>query len=99
MDEFESHESPEAGESAAPAGPDETAAPEVVHPRVEPPESRFLFVDIAAQRAKQLRRGARSRLAVAAAPHKLERIAMQEVRDGLIAYQLPGQGPGKEEAA
>jgi DNA-directed RNA polymerase subunit K/omega len=54
--------------------------------------SRFLFVDVAAQRAKQLRRGARSRLAIgppSAGPHKLERVAMEEVREGLIEYTLP----------
>ena len=62
--------------------------------------SRFLFVDVAAQRAKQLRRGALPRLEAAAAgtsgPHKLERVAMEEVRTGLIEYSLP---PGLESAA
>jgi len=52
--------------------------------------SRFLFVDVAAQRAKQLRRGALARLEPAAGvPHKLERVAMEEVRSGLIQYTLP----------
>ena len=57
-----------------------------------PITSRFLFVDVAAQRAKQLRRGALSRLnrhAVGHTPHKLERVAMEEVRMGLINYSLP----------
>ena len=55
-----------------------------------PITSRFLFVDVAAQRAKQLRRGALPRLQrVHASPHKLERIAMEEVRQGVIAYTLP----------
>lgn len=59
--------------------------------------SRFLFVDVAAQRAKQLRRGALPRLQRShAAPHKLERLAMEEVRSGLIHYSLP---PGPELAA
>ena len=62
--------------------------------------SRFLFVDVAAQRAKQLRRGALPRLEAAAVgttgPHKLERVAMEEVRTGLIEYSLP---PGLESAA
>jgi DNA-directed RNA polymerase omega subunit len=76
-------------------------------PEAEPAptiHSRFLFVDVAAQRAKQLRRGARPRIAPAETaavarpemPHKLERVAMEEVRRGLILYQLPGtpgQGP------
>ncbi len=62
-------------------------------------ESRFLYVDVASRRAKQLRRGALPRLA-ALAPHpetgerptpaaKLERIAMEEVDEGLILYALP----------
>lgn len=43
-----------------------------------------LFVDVAAQRAKQLRRGALPRLqrsaTPTAVPRKLERVAMEEVR-------------------
>jgi DNA-directed RNA polymerase omega subunit len=65
-----------------------------------PITSRFLFVDVAAQRAKQLRRGARPRLErPATAPHKLERVAMEEVRSGLIEYELPTgyEGAGKVE--
>ena len=58
-----------------------------------PIESRFLFVDVAAQRAKQLRRGARNRLDglddLRDVPHKLERIAMEEVRHRLVHYQVP----------
>jgi DNA-directed RNA polymerase omega subunit len=57
-----------------------------------PITSRFLFVDVAAQRAKQLRRGALPRLdrhSSSHTPHKLERIAMEEVRSGLIEYALP----------
>ena len=57
-----------------------------------PITSRFLFVDVAAQRAKQLRRGALSRLdRQSHAPHKLERVAMEEVRSGLVDYTLPAR--------
>lgn len=64
-------------------------------------QRRFLFVDIAAQRAKQLRRGALNRLTLAgidieiapALPHKAERIAMEEVRRGFVAYNLPAHKP------
>jgi len=59
-----------------------------------PIQSRFLFVDVAALRAKQLRRGARVRFEpepVVAAPHKPERIAMEEVRRGLVYYDVPAQ--------
>jgi DNA-directed RNA polymerase subunit K/omega len=55
-----------------------------------PITSRFLFVDVAAQRAKQLRRGALPRLERGMqGPHKLERVAMEEVRTGAIHYTLP----------
>ena len=54
-----------------------------------PITSRFLFVDVAAQRAKQLRRGALPRIERGGGPHKLERIAMEEVRSGAIEYTLP----------
>jgi DNA-directed RNA polymerase subunit K/omega len=60
--------------------------------RAAPITSRFLFVDVAAQRAKQLRRGALPRLerhGLSQTPHKLERIAMEEVRTGVIQYTLP----------
>jgi len=55
-------------------------------------DSRFLFVDVAAQRANQLRRGARIRLTAADGrhlPHKLERTAMEEVRQQLVQYTVP----------
>ncbi len=81
---------------------EDTAAPAQPIVRVAPPESRFLFVDVAALRAKQLRRGARPRIAIltdatetaAAQPHKPERIAMEEVRQGLVSFELPGRQPG-----
>jgi DNA-directed RNA polymerase omega subunit len=54
-------------------------------------ESRFMFVDVAALRAKQLRRGALPRVTHEHhdATHKLERVAMEEVRKGLIEYSTP----------
>ena len=74
-------------------------------PPVEPAEpitSRFLFVDVAAQRAKQLRRGALARFdrQGGAGPRKLERVAMEEVRQGLVQYTLPVgfEGPRGEKA-
>ena len=60
-----------------------------------PIESRFLFVDVAALRAKQLRRGAKARLSDdpehnhGPRPLKAERVAMSEVRNGLVDWQLP----------
>ena len=49
-------------------------------------------MDVAAQRAKQLRRGALPRLERGTpGPHKLERVAMEEVRTGVIHYTLPDE--------
>jgi DNA-directed RNA polymerase omega subunit len=74
----------------------ESEAPPAPRPKAPPIESRFLFVDIAAMRAKQLRRGALPRIDADAPadvhhslPHKAERIAMEEVRQGLVLYDLP----------
>jgi DNA-directed RNA polymerase subunit K/omega len=67
-----------------------------------PIQSRFLFVDVAALRAKQLRRGARVRFdndQGAPAPHKPERVAMEEVRRGLVPYQVPEPRPARAESA
>ena len=69
--------------------------------------SRFMFVDIAALRAKQLRRGALPRVTLpthdiegeAEIAPKLERIAMQEVEDGLVVYDYPGSDVVEEAAA
>jgi len=70
------------GEGAAPA-----EVPVEVH--APPIESRFLFVDVAAQRAKQLRRGARPRVSGSDLPHKLERLAMREVQACRVEWDLP----------
>jgi DNA-directed RNA polymerase omega subunit len=79
------------------AEPEAAPAP---RPKAAPIESRFLFVDVAAMRAKQLRRGALPRLDEAAEPevhrahpHKAERIAMEEVKHGLVPYDVPEPPP------
>ncbi len=65
-------------------------ATQASRPAVATLESRFMFVDVAAARAKQLRRGAVVRVpATHDLPHKLERVAMEEVRRGLIDYTVP----------
>ena len=75
--------------------PVEQPQPEAPFAKVPPIESRFLFVDVAALRAKQLRRGARVRLPggpngepAPDLPKKPERLAMLEVREGLVSYEL-----------
>ena len=68
--------------------------PKIPAEPLPPIESRFLFVDVAALRAKQLRRGARPRLGEEVpAPHKAERVAMEEVKRGLVYYDVPPAKP------
>lgn len=72
-------------------------APPAPRPKATPIESRFLFVDVAAMRAKQLRKGALPRLSdddegvdtARPTPHKAERVAMEEVRRRLVLYDVP----------
>ena len=61
-------------ETEIPQAADTTPADDapIVHPKAAPIESRFLYVDVSALRAKQLRRGARVRFDVepgTPAPH------------------------------
>ena len=80
--------------------------PRIPEERMAPISGRFLFVDVAAQRAKQLRRGSLPRLSHLQAhpetglrpdmPPKLERVAMDEVKAGLIEYELPDASGPKE---
>jgi DNA-directed RNA polymerase subunit K/omega len=79
---------------------DQDPAPLVPAEPAPPIESRFLFVDVAALRAKQLRRGARVRYETepgAAVMKKPERMAMEEVRRGLVPYQVPPPRPAGAE--
>ena len=81
--------------------PSEPAAEEPVQrPQAPPIDSRFLFVDVAAMRAKQLRRGARLRLneedgwdANRPTVFKAERLAMEEVKHNLVLYETPPSKP------
>jgi DNA-directed RNA polymerase subunit K/omega len=74
----------------------EPESPPAPRPKAAPIESRFLFVDVAAMRAKQLRRGALPRLDEEPEgdthrphPFKAERVAMEEVKRGLVLYDVP----------
>ncbi len=94
------------GETEQEAG-EPTAPPE---PREPMPviESRFMLVDLAALRTKQLRRGAPARVSTAVpgpdtgAPstRKLERIAVAEINEGSSCMTSPtqtgGRGRGQE---
>jgi len=76
-------------------------APLIPAEPVPPIQSRFLFVDVAALRAKQLRRGARLRILAEEGPlpKKAERLAMEEVRRGLVMYDVPQKSNNGAESA
>jgi len=77
-----------------------TDGPQIPSEPAPPIQSRFLFVDVAALRAKQLRRGARPRVVADEGPplpRKAERLAMEEVRRGLVYYDVPPQKPARPE--
>ena len=101
VDESEVVEAAEPPEGSQPAETPESVEPPEPREPMPPVESRFMFVDIAALRAKQLRRGAVPRVTLAGPDgdadtaensNKLERIAMNEVEEGLIVYDVPEQG-------
>ena len=74
--------------------PSESDASDFPSEPAPPIQSRFLFVDVAALRAKQLRRGARPRLGDEIPQHhKAERVAMEEVRRGMVYYDVPANKP------
>lgn len=81
----------EVTETAAAPEQAPTGAPMIPTEPVPPIHSRFLFVDVAALRAKQLRRGARLRILSedGPLPKKAERLAMEEVKRGLVMYDVP----------
>lgn len=75
---------------------EQAEGPQIPAEPAPPITSRFLYVDVAALRAKQLRRGARPRLSTevgAHMPFKAERVAMEEVRQGLVQYDVPPPKP------
>ena len=77
-----------------PTDEQQPAGPKIPPEPLPPIESRFLFVDVAALRAKQLRKGARPRLDDDVPQHhKAERVAMEEVRRGLVYYDVPANKP------
>lgn len=57
-------------------------------------DSKFRFITVAAQRAKQLQAGAKPRVEVRS--RKPSRIAMQEVIAGAVSWELSEETPSVE---
>ena len=80
--------------------PQHPDTPKIPTEPLPPIQSRVLFGDVAALRAQQLRRGARPRLGdEVQVPHKAERVAMEEVKRGLVYYDVPPAKPAPAEEA
>jgi DNA-directed RNA polymerase subunit omega len=64
---------------------EEQDEPEQVTPELD---SKYRLILVAAQRSKQLQRGARPRIEMDAQRHKPTRIALEEVQRGLIHFTI-----------
>ena len=53
-----------------------------------PLDSTYRLIIVAAQRSRQLQRGARPRVEMDMLRHKPTRVALQEVRQGMVPYAL-----------
>lgn len=51
-------------------------------------DSQYRLILVAAQRSKQLQRGARPRVSLDAAKHKPTRVALEEVKTGQISFEI-----------
>ncbi len=60
------------------------------------PESKFAYVVVASRRARQLMAGARP-LFDHPRSHKPTRVAMEELNNALLEYQLPERAQGEED--
>jgi DNA-directed RNA polymerase subunit omega len=58
----------------------ETSQPEI--------DSKYRLIILAAQRSKQLQRGARPRIEIDPTKHKPTRIALEEIVQGTVAFHL-----------
>lgn len=51
-------------------------------------DSKYRMIIVAAQRSKQLQKGARPRVNMDVAKHKPTRVALEEVQRGVVDFQL-----------
>ena len=94
----DNHDAVKDGDTALTAATRPVPMPRIPEVRTPPITNRFLFVDVSSRRARQLRRGALPRLeALRPDPEtghrpnltlRLERVAMEEVEEGLVAYEV-----------
>ena len=66
-------------------------------PQSQEIDSKYRLIILAAQRSKQLQRGARPRIEIDPTKHKPTRIALEEVVQGTVPFHLSADG-GEEPA-
>jgi DNA-directed RNA polymerase omega subunit len=57
-------------------------------------DSKYRLIILAAQRSKQLQRGARPRIEIDPTKHKPTRIALEEVIQGTVPFHVTGDDDG-----
>ena len=64
-----------------------------VNGEITPPEmdSKYRLIIVAAKRSKQLQRGARPRIDIDPQKHKSTRIAVEEVQQGKVGFEITTQ--------
>jgi DNA-directed RNA polymerase omega subunit len=76
---------------AKPADATMTTTTEELHEQLQenpPLDSKYRLILVAAQRSKQLQRGARPRVELDTQKHKPTRIALEEVQQGVVNYSF-----------
>ena len=71
-------------------------AQEKVQPHID---SKYRLIIVAAQRSKQLQRGARPRIEIDTQKHKPTRIALEEIMRGKVHFETIDLKPRNEEEA
>lgn len=61
-------------------------------------DSKYRLIILAAQRSKQLQRGARPRIEIDPTKHKVTRIALEEIVQGTVQFHPKLEGDGKPNA-
>jgi DNA-directed RNA polymerase subunit omega len=61
-------------------------------PQSQEIDSKYRLIILAAQRSKQLQRGARPRIEIDPAKHKPTRIALEEVIQGTVQFSVTSEG-------
>jgi DNA-directed RNA polymerase omega subunit len=62
-------------------------------------DSKYRLIILAAKRSKQLQRGARPRIEIDSTKHKPTRIALEEIVQGTVSFQLTANGDESDENA